>query len=135
MVRAIDCWINVDMGEQEPPDYLVRVKEDYFKGGDDFFKSLDADELLADMDAAGVAKAILGTTALAPSDRVLAMCKAHPDRFDDALMRDLTERELRLPPGSDSAKVRKGEVMVSSNLGRLAYFGPLKQQTLWQRIN
>lgn len=35
---------------------------------------------------------------------------AHKDKFDDLLMREWTEREYNLPPGSDSAKVRKGEV-------------------------
>lgn len=34
---------------------------------------------------------------------------AHRDRFDDALIRAMTEREI-LPPGSDSAKVRAGQV-------------------------
>ncbi|MBL8773921.1 MAG: sulfotransferase domain-containing protein [Phenylobacterium sp.] len=32
----------------------------------------------------------------------------HKDRFDDALMRQLSETRCNLPPGSDSAKVRKG---------------------------
>lgn len=35
---------------------------------------------------------------------------AHKDRFDDRLMREHSERIAHLPPGSDSAKVRKGEV-------------------------
>jgi hypothetical protein len=33
---------------------------------------------------------------------------AHKDRFDDALMRAASEVRCNLPPGSDSAKVRKG---------------------------
>jgi len=33
---------------------------------------------------------------------------ANKDRFDDALMRAASERRCNLPPGSDSAKVRKG---------------------------
>jgi hypothetical protein len=33
---------------------------------------------------------------------------AHKDRFDDAMMRGLSERLIGLPPGSDSAKVRSG---------------------------
>ncbi len=32
------------------------------------------------------------------------------DRFDDRMMRDLSERRGNLPPGGDSAKVRKGGV-------------------------
>ena len=39
----------------------------------------------------------------------LSFMQTHKDRFDDALLRDLSEREL-LPPGSDSAKVREGKV-------------------------
>ncbi len=39
-VRAIDPWVNVNMGEQKPPDGLVRVKEDYFRGGDEFFRNI-----------------------------------------------------------------------------------------------
>ena len=35
---------------------------------------------------------------------------AHKDRFDDRLMRDRSEQIGGLPPGSDSAKVRKGKV-------------------------
>ncbi len=32
----------------------------------------------------------------------------HKDRFDDAMMRRLSEERCGLPPGSDSAKVRAG---------------------------
>jgi hypothetical protein len=34
---------------------------------------------------------------------------AHKNRFDDAMMRELSERGGLLPPGSDSAKVREGK--------------------------
>lgn len=34
---------------------------------------------------------------------------AHRHRYDDRLMRELSERRLGLPEGSDSAKVRRGE--------------------------
>jgi hypothetical protein len=34
----------------------------------------------------------------------------HKDKFDDAMMRELSEARCNLPPGSDSAKVRKGGV-------------------------
>jgi hypothetical protein len=33
---------------------------------------------------------------------------AHKDRFDDAMMREMSETRLGLPSGSDSAKVRQG---------------------------
>ena len=34
-VRAIELWVNVNMGDVAPPEYLVRVKEDDFKGEND----------------------------------------------------------------------------------------------------
>ena len=65
MTKAIDCLVNVDMGDMKQPDWMIRVKEDYFKGGDSFFKSPELPELLDDMDANGVERAILltGSTA------------------------------------------------------------------------
>ena len=59
MMRAIDGLVNVDLGDREQPDWMVRVKEDYFKGGEAFFKSPELSELLEDMDAHGVEHAIL----------------------------------------------------------------------------
>ncbi|HLI65959.1 MAG TPA: sulfotransferase domain-containing protein [Caulobacteraceae bacterium] len=40
----------------------------------------------------------------------LAFMLAHKDRFDDRMMRELSEARCNLPAGSDSAKVRKGGV-------------------------
>jgi hypothetical protein len=40
----------------------------------------------------------------------MAYMLAHKDRFDDAMMREMSETRLGLPPGSDSAKVRRGGV-------------------------
>ena len=68
MTRAIDCLVNVDIGDQKQPDWMVRVKEDYFKGDDSFFKSPELSELLDDMDANGVERAILMTN-VAPRGR------------------------------------------------------------------
>ncbi len=31
MTRAIDCLVNVDFGDREMPDWMIRVKEDYFR--------------------------------------------------------------------------------------------------------
>ena len=46
-MRAIDGLVNVDFGDQaKQPEYMVRVKEDYFKGGDDFFRSPELEELV-----------------------------------------------------------------------------------------
>lgn len=81
MPRAIDCWVNVSMGEGAPPEFLRRVAADYFKRSDEMFKSFTPAELLAQMDEAGVEKAILTCSAEQPSAEVLAFPEAHPDRF------------------------------------------------------
>ena len=52
-------------------------------------------------------------------DELLALTKKHTsisfmlqhkNRFDDAMMRELSEIRCRLPSGSDSTKVRKGQI-------------------------
>jgi predicted TIM-barrel fold metal-dependent hydrolase len=57
------------------------VKEDYFKGGDDFFTSPDLDALLDDMDANGVERAILMTQVGVTEGRALRFVEKRPDRF------------------------------------------------------
>ena len=69
------------MGEIRHVDYLKRAKEDYFKAGEEFFTSLSVDECLADMDEAGVEKAILTVRVKAPTETVLDCARQHPDRF------------------------------------------------------
>ena len=78
--RAIDLWVNVTMGEQEPPDFLVRVKEDYFKGGDDFFRNIEPERLIAEMDEAGVEKAVVTLDASSPSKHALRFAAKYPGR-------------------------------------------------------
>lgn len=51
-----------------------------------------------------------GLLALTLEHTTLDFMLRHKDRFDDALMRRLSEQRCNLPPGSDSAKVRKGGV-------------------------
>ena len=57
--RAIDLWINVNMGSMAGTDFMVRVKDDYFKAGDEFFKSLTPDETIEAMENAGVEKCLI----------------------------------------------------------------------------
>jgi predicted TIM-barrel fold metal-dependent hydrolase len=79
--RAIDCWVNVNMGNAVPPEFLKRVAEDYFKRSDSMFRSFTPDELVAQMDQAGVEKAIVTLGSDRTDDAVLAFPKQHPDRF------------------------------------------------------
>jgi uncharacterized protein len=80
--RVIDCLINVDFADRKQPEWMVRVKEDYFKGDDSFFASPELPELLDNMDEHGVEKAILITRHNAPADsRSLKFAEQRPDRF------------------------------------------------------
>jgi predicted TIM-barrel fold metal-dependent hydrolase len=80
-VRAIDCWVNVNMGALGRPDYLAEVARSYFKQGEDFFRDYSVEEILATMDALGIEKAILSTEAQRPQEHVLSFVSARPDRF------------------------------------------------------
>jgi len=81
VTRAIDCLVNVDMGDVKQPEWMVRVKEDYFKGGDSFFRSPELAELLDDMDKNGVERAILLTGLGKSGDRAQRYASERPDRF------------------------------------------------------
>src|ERR1700677_1655656 len=86
MTRAIDCLVNVDFADQKQPDWMVRVKEDTFKGDDSFFRSPELGELIENMDANGVEKAILVTKVSAGTEhRAVQFAEARPDRFSLAL--------------------------------------------------
>ena len=82
MTRAIDCLVNVDMGDAKQPEWMIRVKEDYFKGGESFFKSPELSELLDDMDANGVSRAILLTSLAKSGDRAQRPTRSGSPSFD-----------------------------------------------------
>lgn len=84
MERAIDGLVNVDMGDRAPPEWMVRVKEDYFKAGDSFLKSLEIGELLDEMDAHGVERAVLRANlaeVAGSGGRAFRFASERPDRF------------------------------------------------------
>jgi len=81
-VRAIDPWVNTNMlGGGPAPKWLLKVKDDYFKAGDDFLKETSVEEMLAAMDRSGVEKAVLSVDAERPQEAVLAFLEASPERF------------------------------------------------------
>jgi predicted TIM-barrel fold metal-dependent hydrolase len=86
--RAIDPFVNVNMGSQERPDYLVRVAEDYFKRSEAIFKDISMNEMLALMDKCGVENSVLSLRGQNPSPAVLEMARARPDRFTLAVYVD-----------------------------------------------
>ncbi len=79
--QAIDLWVNVNMGTAVPPEFLERVKNEYFKAGDDFLRSLTITECLDVMDEAGVDKAVLTVAVHRPDEAVLDFVRQRPDRF------------------------------------------------------
>lgn len=81
MTKAIDCLVNVNFSDQTHPEWMLRVKEDYFKGGDSFLQSPELNELLDDMDAHGVSRAILMTRVDHVDDRAQRFAAAAPERF------------------------------------------------------
>ena len=83
--RAIDLLVNTDLGDFEPPDWMVRVKEDYFKAGAGRFPSRELDELLDEMDQQGVRRAVLMMNMTRPSERIRSFVDAHPERFSIGL--------------------------------------------------
>lgn len=90
-IQAIDPWVNLGMlGGQPPPEWLVRVKDDYFKAGDDFLKDLTPAELVRQMDEAGVEKAVLSVQLDAPQPSVLECARLHPERIFLAAVCDPT---------------------------------------------
>jgi predicted TIM-barrel fold metal-dependent hydrolase len=81
-LRAIDPWVNTNMlGGGPAPPWLLKVKDDYFKAGEDFLKEVSVEEMLATMDRCGVEKAVLSVDVRRPPDSVLRFCEAAPERF------------------------------------------------------
>ena len=81
MPRAIDGLVNVDFADRKLPEYMQRVKEDYFKGGDSFLSSPELEPLLESMDEHDVHKAILMVRVGDTDSRALRFVEARPDRF------------------------------------------------------
>ncbi|UGT62519.1 amidohydrolase family protein [Nocardia asteroides] len=82
MTRAIDCLANVHFGEvEQQPDWMLKVRDDYFKGPKSMFAQPELDELIEEMDEQGVEKAILMYNMRRPSATALKFVEARPERF------------------------------------------------------
>ena len=80
--KAIDCLINVHFGETDSqPNWMLKVRDDYFKGPESMFAPVDLSELLDEMDEQGVQKAILMDNFSSPSTTARKFVEAKPDRF------------------------------------------------------
>ncbi len=80
--RVIDCLVNVHFGETEKqPTWMVKVRDDYFKGPDSMFAPVDLSALLEEMDAHGVRKAVLMDNLAKPSVTARKFVEAQPGSF------------------------------------------------------
>ena len=79
---SIDCLINVHFGETEKqPTWMLKVRDDYFKGPESMFAPVDLTELLDEMDEQGVRKAVLMDNLAKPSVTARKFVEAKPERF------------------------------------------------------
>ncbi len=86
--KAIDCWLNPSFVPHDyKPEFLVRVAREYFKREKEIFEPTPLEELLRQMDAAGVERAILTIDAHNP-EPYHEVIKAFPDRFIASAMID-----------------------------------------------
>jgi predicted TIM-barrel fold metal-dependent hydrolase len=80
--RAIDCLVNVHFGETEKqPSWMLKVRDDYFKGPESMFGPVELAELLDEMNEQNVQKAILMDSLANPSATARKFVAAEPDRF------------------------------------------------------
>lgn len=80
--QVIDCLVNVHFGETaKQPDFMLKVRDDYFKGPDSLYDPVDLKQLLDEMDAQGVVKAILMDNLRTPSVTARTFAAERPDRF------------------------------------------------------
>jgi predicted TIM-barrel fold metal-dependent hydrolase len=87
-MRAIDAWVNADMPRM-PAAWQKDVAETVFKKpAESIFRKFTAQELITEMDAAGVQMAVLTLHADRPSKTLLGYAELHPDRFAYSVLLD-----------------------------------------------
>src|SRR6185436_1652209 len=79
--KAIDCWLNPSFRAHDyKPDFLVRVAREYFHREKEMFEVTPLEELLRQMDEAGVERAILTIDPHDP-EPYAEVRRAFPGRF------------------------------------------------------
>jgi predicted TIM-barrel fold metal-dependent hydrolase len=87
---AIDCWLNPTWrATDHRPEFLVRVAREYFKREREIFAQTPIEELLRQMDAAGVERAIITIDAGDP-EPYCEVARAFPGKFICSAMIDPT---------------------------------------------
>ena len=86
--KAIDCWLNPTFRAHDyRPEFLVRVARDYFHREEEIFAVTPLEELLRQMDAAGVERAVLTIDPHDPAP-YFEVRQAFPERFILSAMLD-----------------------------------------------
>jgi predicted TIM-barrel fold metal-dependent hydrolase len=79
---VLDCLVNVHFGETaNQPEFMLKVRDDYFKGPKSLYDPVELPELLDEMDRHGVVKAILMDNLTKPSVTARKFVEERPDRF------------------------------------------------------
>ena len=79
--RVIDCLINVHFGDTEQPEWMQRVRNEYFKQGESIFDKWEMSAVLDEMDANGVERAIVTGDMRDPKASSFRFAEERPDRF------------------------------------------------------
>lgn len=79
--RAHDCLVNVHFGDEDQPEWMFRVKDDYFKRDDSIFGKWELSKVLDEMDANGVERAVLTANIRHRKGSPFEFVDARPDRF------------------------------------------------------
>jgi uncharacterized protein len=83
--RAHDCLVNVHFGDIDQPEWMHRVKNDYFKKDDSIFAPADMGKLLDEMDQHGVERAVLTSHVSGANTTSFSFVEKRPDRFSLAV--------------------------------------------------
>lgn len=81
MIPMIDPLVNVANAWTAKVEATRRAQAEVFKADDDFSRDVPAHELVARMDACGIAKAIVGIDPENPLPLVLDYVESYPERF------------------------------------------------------
>lgn len=80
--RVIDALVNVHFGETaRQPDFMLKVRDDYFKGPRSLYDQVELPALLDEMAEHGVEKAILMDNLGKPSVTARKFVEERPDKF------------------------------------------------------
>ena len=69
--RAHDCLINVHLGDAEQPEWMHRVRNEYFKRAESIFGKWEMEAVLDEMDRNGVERAVLTSSLREPKSSAI----------------------------------------------------------------